>query len=365
MGGFGQIALAHHLPQRRDIGLALLHRRCGQAKGGAFCDVGSFLPAAQRGQIMRRDTGDGALRIGIAGAERHAVAFQQQHAIAQNIIGRQCLAQTIEHGAEILADDQRLCLMRFQRHLTEQIGERIGDISAVGRRAPFRHIEQPSEPERVIDAQATGVAEVGGEQFGEIGIAGASHRQRVHRWQSPDLSFRRERIGRCAHGDAMHHPVAQRPGLGPIRCTANGEVADDADVQPACGGGQRGVGQILQIAVKQNALSVCGGKGCAILAAGGGQRARPLRPRHADAGFGNRLEQREIRQRLPALGAEAGEILGMHLIEEALPQPRHLRRPDADIFDLIAPAQRFRGRGSLWHVEIDRIEEAAVRRLIG
>ena len=109
----------------------------------------------------------------------------------------------------------------------------IGEIGAFGGLRARGDQEQPLEPHRVIDAQHPGVAHVGAIERAERRPALARAGERVRRRQAPVLALGGEWIGRRADRDAARKNGVMRPRLRSVRRRADREIAIESDVEAA------------------------------------------------------------------------------------------------------------------------------------
>ena len=143
------------------------------------------------------------------------------------------LAETLGHGAEVLADDHALAALALQRDLADQIVDGIGEIGALGGPGAGGDHEEARQAHRVIDPQQAGVAHVGAVERGEAAPAVARAGDRIGRRQVPDLALRGERIGRRADADLGGEFARARPALRAVGRRADREVAIEPDFEAA------------------------------------------------------------------------------------------------------------------------------------
>ena len=159
----------------------------------------------------------------------------------------------------------------------------------------------------MIDAERAGVAHVDGEEMRER-LRGRGDGVRGR--QAPHLSVGRERVGRCADGNAAREIARAGPGLGAVRRSADRDVAIEAEGEarrlPTSGRlRQLGGGQPLQIQVEADPRFVLSREGLDARGDGTAQRFVPGPPGLPRQGLADRFEDGEAAKRRAAGEDEA------------------------------------------------------------
>ena len=80
---------------------------------------------------MAADSCQGKLRVGARWQEGAGLRLllEEQHAVGKDVRLGHALAETLRHGAEVLADDEALVAVTLERKNADQILDRVSDIS--------------------------------------------------------------------------------------------------------------------------------------------------------------------------------------------------------------------------------------------
>ncbi len=230
---------------------------------------------------MGGDAGAGQGGIGSRRLQPLGVPLEGQHPIAEHPGLAQGFAQTERHRAEVLADDEAFGPGAFQRQFPQQVLQRIGDIGPRLARRAVGDPELSGQAHHVVDPEGAGVAHVAGEDVRHHGVAIFREPVRIIGRQAPDLSLRRDRIGRRADPDPLGQQIGVRPALGAVRRGADRQVAAEPDRQAAgasgCGG-QLPLAQPLDVHVEPHASGVGGGEAADALPLRTLEIGRPVEP---------------------------------------------------------------------------------------
>ena len=93
--------------------------------------------------------------------------------------------------------------LALQSDLAEKFIARIGEIGSIRRLAAVRHKKEPRQAHGVVDAQQARITHIGGKDFRQAGPTAPGAGERIGCGQVPDLTRRREGVGRRANADAL------------------------------------------------------------------------------------------------------------------------------------------------------------------
>ncbi len=117
----------------------------------------------------------------------------------------------------------------LQRNQAEQCFDRILQISAFARTGAIGHQPETPETDDVIDAQPTGMAQLGAQQLNERGVGTIDQGPRRVRGQAPALAERVQRVRRRADRQALQEVLWPAPAVAAAAIGADREIADQAD----------------------------------------------------------------------------------------------------------------------------------------
>ena len=290
----------------------------------------------------------------------------------------------------------QLGALALERDVADEIVDRIGQVGAFRRAGALGNEKEALEAHRVIDAQHAGVTHVGAVDRAQRRPALTRAGQRIGRRQAPVLALDGKRIGRRPDGDAARKRSSVRPGFGAVRRGPDREIAVEPDLEAAFA---RALGRPPKLAIGEPLAKEGELERCAValdrlvdrLGLAVAQILRPEPPILAGLSVGGRLEGGEAPQRLAARSrermivgderiawlrrAQAGERRAPGFERDPLGSPHGLVR---DIFGRRSRgelgrqrrqrgAQRLVARqaGVVERVDQDRVEEAAIRGVIG
>ncbi len=277
---------------------------------------------------------------------------------------------------EVLADHRRARALTLQRDDGQQFLGGIAHIGAVGRRQPVGDPEEAEESHDVVDAQAAAMVERGADRLDERSVAERAQPVWDERRQSPVLAAGHEAIGRGADRGAGGQRVLPGPGVGPVGVHADRQVLHDSDLDG--GGLELPLEEPLQPLVKAHARGVRLREARDVRRVGTAVLRRPRVPA-ATVALGQHAKGRELAKACTAFSNPTLEVrAGRRALRPQPLQRLHLEveYPRAVDHALGAegaaqrrqPLELGAERRGLRHVldpEIERVHEAAARRVIG
>ncbi len=99
-----------------------------------------------------------------AGGSRPSLPARTTARASRGCRHRPAVAEAFRHGAKVLADDDRLVAVGFQRQQPQQVVHRVAQIGAVGRSLAPRHQPEPLQPHGMVDAHPAGMAQAGAQR---------------------------------------------------------------------------------------------------------------------------------------------------------------------------------------------------------
>ena len=236
-----------------------------QAELGTPLEVLAGPPAGHGRQIVGAGHRGGGTGPGPGLGEALAVPLEPEHAHAEDAGVGEFVLEAFGDGAEVLAEHDRAVALALERDQAEQVGLREGEVGAVLGLHPVRHDPEAAKAERVVDADAAGVAHGGAQHFEEGGESVAAQAARREGGEAPALAFRGQQVGGRADGEADECFLLARPAMAAAGIRADGEVGDDADGHAGLLGGALGfakalVGAPLGVGVEGDLVRVLAGE---------------------------------------------------------------------------------------------------------
>src|SRR5689334_7517771 len=116
---------------------------------------------------MRRGHADGTASPLLRCHEAPALALEPEHLHPLDVEAVEIGAEAIRHGAEIFAEHQSTGTMRLQSGQSQEIGQRIAEISTLARIRAIRDDPEPAKTEDVVDADAARILQGAPQQLNE------------------------------------------------------------------------------------------------------------------------------------------------------------------------------------------------------